>query len=87
MDHEAWAQDMCKKPLACGSDHPGLAAALVANLLNLTQAQQGLDSLIALGKDMEILFRFCFHLHTPAANLSTLLAASIHDITCNLLLE
>lgn len=58
MDQEAWAQDMCKKPLACGSDHQGLAGALVANLLYLTQAQQGLDSLIAMGKDMEILFRF-----------------------------
>ena len=48
---------MCKKPLACGSEHQPLARALLANLLMLMQGEQGLESLIAIGKDLEILFR------------------------------
>jgi hypothetical protein len=48
---------MCKKPLPCGSEHQPLARALLANLLMLMQGEQGLESLIAIGKDMEILFR------------------------------
>jgi hypothetical protein len=64
-DHEPWAQDMCKNPLPCGSDHQALAKALLANLLRLTQSEPDLDSLVAVGKDMQILFRCvcaCGHL-------------------------
>lgn len=57
LDHEAWAQGMCKNPLACGSDHQALTKALLANLLRLTQCEPGLNSLIAMGNDMLILFR------------------------------
>jgi hypothetical protein len=48
---------MCKKPLPCGSEHQPLAKALLANLLMLVQGEKGLETLIAIGKDMEILFR------------------------------
>jgi hypothetical protein len=57
LNHQKWAQNMCKNPLQGGSDHQGLAKALLANLLRITQCEHGLDSLIAIGKDMEILFR------------------------------
>lgn len=73
----AWAQEMCKQPLACGSEHQGLATALVANLLHLTVSEQGLDTLTALGKDMEILFRSSCRtppplLHAPPLFITTL---------------
>jgi hypothetical protein len=48
---------MCKKPLPCGSEHQPLAKALLANLLMLMQGEKGLETLIAVGKNMEILFR------------------------------
>ena len=54
---EKWVQDMCKRPLPCGSDHPPLAKALLANLLRTCQCEEGLETLIAIGKDMQILFR------------------------------
>jgi hypothetical protein len=48
---------MCKKALPVGSEHQLLAKAMLANLLRICQGEQGLNSLIAVGKDLEIIFR------------------------------